>query len=162
MGIGVRDSAEIGCAGRPISSAGLAAAFEKRVSDAALTTLARAAIDTVSGAIPQPMKSPDARISRALELMRDRLSDSIALGAMAAAVHLSPDRFRHLFMKRLDYWVTGFGTGGTLKGVARVLKELHSVRPAITPTLANTVRSVTTLAEQEQGVTEAEQAPSSR
>jgi cysteine synthase A len=25
----------------------------------------------------------------------------------------------------LDYWVTGFGTGGTLKGVARVLKE-HS------------------------------------
>ena len=23
----------------------------------------------------------------------------------------------------LDYWVTGFGTGGTLKGVARVLKE---------------------------------------
>lgn len=25
--------------------------------------------------------------------------------------------------KRLDYWVTGFGTGGTLKGVARTLKE---------------------------------------
>ena len=23
---------------------------------------------------------------------------------------------------RLDYWVTGYGTGGTLKGVARVLK----------------------------------------
>jgi len=79
--------------------AGLAAAFEKRVSDAALITLARAAIDTVSGAIPQPMKSPDARISRALELMRDRRGDSIPLRAMAAAVHLSPDRFRHLFMK---------------------------------------------------------------
>ncbi|MDH3992542.1 MAG: cysteine synthase A [Gammaproteobacteria bacterium] len=25
--------------------------------------------------------------------------------------------------KNLDYWVTGFGTGGTLKGVARVLKK---------------------------------------
>ena len=25
--------------------------------------------------------------------------------------------------QRLDYWVTGFGTGGTLKGVARVLRE---------------------------------------
>src|SRR3982750_4322545 len=25
--------------------------------------------------------------------------------------------------ERIDYWVTGFGTGGTLKGVARVLKE---------------------------------------
>src|SRR5690606_21867869 len=24
---------------------------------------------------------------------------------------------------QLDYWVTGFGTGGTLKGVARVLRE---------------------------------------
>src|SRR5689334_25170151 len=28
--------------------------------------------------------------------------------------------------ERLDYWVTGFGTGGTVKGVGRVLK---SVRP---------------------------------
>jgi cysteine synthase A len=25
--------------------------------------------------------------------------------------------------QRLDYWVTGFGTGGTLKGVARVLRK---------------------------------------
>lgn len=25
--------------------------------------------------------------------------------------------------KKLDYWVTGFGTGGTLKGVSRVLRE---------------------------------------
>jgi len=25
--------------------------------------------------------------------------------------------------ERLDYWVTGFGTGGTLKGVARVLRK---------------------------------------
>jgi len=27
--------------------------------------------------------------------------------------------------ERLDYWVSGFGTGGTLKGVSRVLKELR-------------------------------------
>lgn len=25
--------------------------------------------------------------------------------------------------ERLDYWVTGYGTGGTLKGVARVLRQ---------------------------------------
>ena len=25
--------------------------------------------------------------------------------------------------ERLDYWVTGFGTGGTLKGVSRVLRK---------------------------------------
>jgi len=28
--------------------------------------------------------------------------------------------------ERLDYWVSGFGTGGTLKGVARVLKQERS------------------------------------
>jgi cysteine synthase A len=34
------------------------------------------------------------------------------------------------FPEGLDYWVTGFGTGGTLKGVARVLKQ-HSPRTKI-------------------------------
>jgi cysteine synthase len=29
--------------------------------------------------------------------------------------------------ERLDYWVTGFGTGGTLKGVARALKQASPV-----------------------------------
>ncbi len=29
--------------------------------------------------------------------------------------------------ERLDYWVSGFGTGGTLKGVARVLKQASPV-----------------------------------
>jgi cysteine synthase A len=46
----------------------------------------------------------------------------------------------------LDYWVTGFGTGGTLKGVARVLKERSpSTRvivcePDNSPMLASGVR----------------------
>ena len=45
--------------------------------------------------------------------------------------------------ERLDYWVTGFGTGGTLKGVARVLaKERPGTKivvcePADAPMLAN-------------------------
>ena len=45
--------------------------------------------------------------------------------------------------QRLDYWITGFGTGGTLKGVARVLaKERPETRivvcePADAPMLAN-------------------------
>src|SRR5688500_11583648 len=45
--------------------------------------------------------------------------------------------------ERLDYWVTGFGTGGTLKGVARVLaKERPDTRivvcePADAPMLAS-------------------------
>jgi cysteine synthase A len=45
--------------------------------------------------------------------------------------------------ERLDYWVTGFGTGGTLKGVARVLaKEMPETKiivcePADAPMLTN-------------------------
>jgi AraC family transcriptional regulator len=78
---------------------GLANAYEGRASDAALIALARAAVVTLSGAIPDPAKPPDARIARAVELIRERLSNTIPLSAMAAAVHLSPDRFRHLFMK---------------------------------------------------------------
>jgi cysteine synthase A len=48
--------------------------------------------------------------------------------------------------KRLDYWVTGFGTGGTLKGVARVLaKERPETRivlaePADAPLVSSGTR----------------------
>ena len=31
--------------------------------------------------------------------------------------------------RELDYWVTGYGTGGTLKGVARVLRARSARRP---------------------------------
>jgi AraC family transcriptional regulator len=77
----------------------LATAYKKRVSDAALIAWARAAVGTLSGGIPEPMKPLDDRIARAVELVRERLGDTIPLSSMAAAVHLSPDRFRHLFMK---------------------------------------------------------------
>ena len=48
--------------------------------------------------------------------------------------------------ERLDYWVTGFGTGGTLKGVARVLaKERPETKiivcePEDAPTLSSGIR----------------------
>ncbi len=35
----------------------------------------------------------------------------------------APEILEAFAESRLDYWVTGFGTGGTLKGVSRVLKE---------------------------------------
>jgi cysteine synthase A len=35
----------------------------------------------------------------------------------------APEILRDFEGERLDYWVTGFGTAGTLKGVARVLKK---------------------------------------
>jgi cysteine synthase A len=35
----------------------------------------------------------------------------------------APEILRDFEGEQLDYWVTGYGTGGTLKGVARVLRE---------------------------------------
>ena len=77
----------------------LGRAYEKHASDSELMALARAAIATLAGATTAPKKLPDARIALAVELIRKRLSDAIPLNAMAAEVHLSPDRFRHLFME---------------------------------------------------------------
>ena len=78
----------------------LAAAYKGRASDATLIALARAAMAAVSGAVPHPDEQPDARIARVVDFVHGRrLGEVIPLGKMASAVHLSPDRFRHLFMK---------------------------------------------------------------
>lgn len=79
--------------------AALAAAYQSRADDEALVAPARAAIAALSGAVAAPGTLPDARVVRAVELIRERLDGAISLSAMAAAVHLSPDRFRHLFIK---------------------------------------------------------------
>src|SRR5882757_2912001 len=66
----------------------------------ALIALARAAIATLAGATTvAPKKLPDARIARAVELIRERLGGAIPLNAIAREVHLSPERFRHLFIE---------------------------------------------------------------
>jgi AraC family transcriptional regulator len=80
---------------------GLATAYRRRASDAALVASARTAVGSLSGAVPQSQEPLDARIARAVELLRQRRGDAIPLSAVAAAVHLSPERFRHLFMKEI-------------------------------------------------------------
>jgi AraC family transcriptional regulator len=79
----------------------LVAAYERRASDATLITTARAAVGSLVRADPPSQKPLDARIARAVELLRHRRGDAIPLSAVAAAVHLSPDRFRHLFMQEV-------------------------------------------------------------
>ena len=78
---------------------GLSTAYEIRAGNAALIALARDVVTALSGAIPGPTSVPDTRIARAVELIRERIGDTIPLSAIAAAVHLSPDRFRHLFIQ---------------------------------------------------------------
>lgn len=79
--------------------AALADAYERRARDDVLIALARSAISALAGTPVTPVKPPDARIARAVDLIHLRLADAIALKEMAAAVHLSPERFRHLFMQ---------------------------------------------------------------
>jgi transcriptional regulator GlxA family with amidase domain len=80
--------------------AALALAYQSRVSDASLITLARAVIATLAGGAPAPRELPDPRIALAVELIRARLGGAIPLNSIARAVHLSSDRFRHLFIEQ--------------------------------------------------------------
>lgn len=71
--------------------------FLSGATDARLAELARAAICRIAG---DPLRAPpaDPRITLALAWMRARLATPIRLQDVAAAVHLSPGRFRHLFV----------------------------------------------------------------
>jgi AraC family transcriptional regulator len=112
-------------------AAALAAAYSGRASDATLIELAREAIAALSGAGPAAAAPPDPRIARAVELIRAGLGETIPLRAMAAATHLSAERFRHLFMQetgvgfrayllwlRLECALAAFVGGATLTEAA--------------------------------------------
>ncbi len=68
-----------------------------RASDEVLIAGARAIIGLFTGDVPQATWV-DPRIARAVEWMQDRLETPISLAQAAATVHLSPGRFRHLFV----------------------------------------------------------------
>lgn len=71
--------------------------FRAREQDSVLIDGARRIIDLLAGQTPNAAVV-DARITRALEWMRERLDGPIALSEAAAIAHLSPSRFRHLFV----------------------------------------------------------------
>jgi AraC-like DNA-binding protein len=76
----------------------LAAAYESRATDAELVDLSRGVIASLVGSVAAPTELPDLRIATAQRLIRERLNETMSLRTLAAAVHLSPDRFRHLFV----------------------------------------------------------------
>jgi AraC-like DNA-binding protein len=108
-----------------------------------------------TGTTPAPRKPLDPRIAFVVQLSREQLSDAIPLSAMAAAVHLSPERFRHLFMKetgvsfrayllwlRLECSLAAYVVGDTLTEAAytggfadsahfsRTFKRMFGIAPA--------------------------------
>ncbi|HEU4655290.1 MAG TPA: AraC family transcriptional regulator [Steroidobacteraceae bacterium] len=84
--------------------AALALAYDRRVENTELIELAKATIARLAGTTPTPPNPPDKRVELAIEHIRNRLNQTISLKSLAAAVHLSPDRFRHLFIEE-----TGIG-----------------------------------------------------
>lgn len=80
-------------------AAALASAFQSRASDAELIALARATITKIAGSVPAAKTPGDPRVAHAIEQIRARLGETVSLSAIAAEVHLSPDRFRHLFLE---------------------------------------------------------------
>jgi AraC family transcriptional regulator len=80
-------------------SLALAAAFNNGAADAELVACARAVISRLSASHPLPARPLDKRIERAIAVLRDRPGDPITMAEIADAVHLSPERFRHLFLQ---------------------------------------------------------------
>jgi len=76
----------------------LAGAYEKKhASDETLIELTRAVIARVAGSAAPANNPGDPRVALAMELIRERLGESITLASLATAVNLSSDRLRHLF-----------------------------------------------------------------
>jgi AraC-like DNA-binding protein len=72
-------------------------AFEADADDAALVARANDAVSLLVGPVPAT-DLVDPRIERAIAWTRERLAAPIALADAAAVAHLSPSRFRHLFV----------------------------------------------------------------
>ncbi len=65
-----------------------------------LVAAAREAIRTLTDGVDVP-RPADLRILLALDYLRDNVSGPVSLHQVAAAVHLSPSRFRHLFVREM-------------------------------------------------------------
>lgn len=77
----------------------LAAAYMDGASDTELAACARAVaakLTSFQALSPAPL---DKRIERAIEVLREKLTETVSMTNIAEAVHLSPERFRHLFLK---------------------------------------------------------------
>lgn len=80
-------------------AAALHAAFTARAADQVLVAHAQQVIEQLAGAA-SAQTPVDPRITAALDWMRERVDENITLAQAAAIAHLSPSRFRHLFVEQ--------------------------------------------------------------
>lgn len=85
----------------------LHAALIAKVTDQQLVDAGQQALDQLCGAeVASPVIDP--RISRAIDFVRSQLASRVTLAAAANAAHLSPSRFRHLFMAQTGISFRGY------------------------------------------------------
>ena len=98
----------------------LQAQYDAAAPDATLAQFAQGAVCRIAG---NPLTAPadDPRITAALAWLRSRLQTSVRLEDVAAAVHLSPSRFRHLFVAQ---------TGTSLRAWLLWARMEHAVESA--------------------------------
>ncbi|WP_334187379.1 helix-turn-helix transcriptional regulator [Noviherbaspirillum sp.] len=105
----------------------LAALYAQDATDDELADCARAVTTRLSSIHLSSAKPLDKRIMRAIDILRDRIADTVTMTEIAEAVHLSPGRFRHLFLQetgirfrpyvlwlRLEVAVALYGAGSSL------------------------------------------------
>jgi AraC family transcriptional regulator len=108
-------------------AANLAAAYANGATGEDVATCARAVTSRLTSLEALAARSLDKRIERAIEMLRQRLDESITMSDIAEAVHLSPERFRHLFLQetgirfrpyvlwlRLEIAVSSYALGNSL------------------------------------------------
>lgn len=77
----------------------LAASYAQEASDEEIASSARAGTSRLSSIHPSSVKALDKRIARAVDILHGRLADAVTMSEIAEAFHLSPERFRHLFLQ---------------------------------------------------------------
>jgi AraC-like DNA-binding protein len=77
----------------------LAAGFLDGASDEELAAQARSSIARLTSLQDRPVRPLDKRVESAIDELRHRLGESVTLGEIADHVHLSAERFRHLFLE---------------------------------------------------------------
>ncbi|MDL2353996.1 MAG: AraC family transcriptional regulator [Pseudomonadota bacterium] len=109
----------------------LAAAYDEHCADQELIDCARTLIANLAATGRRPTLPLDRRILLAIELLHERLDRTISLADVADLVHLSPERFRHLFVEatgirfrpyvlwlRLGSAVSAYAAGASLTDAA--------------------------------------------
>jgi AraC family transcriptional regulator len=94
---GAEDIADLDSAAAEALVAALRSGYRAAAADDALVAIARDAVAVLAGPVPADAVV-DPRIDRAIAWARSRLDAPLSLAAAAAVAHLSPSRFRHLFV----------------------------------------------------------------